>query len=58
MQEIAFPGFKFKKFSCMVCRPHTWPSAIAIALIYYLTERSLFKGKSTGKSLKNALAIK
>ena len=37
MQEMAFPGFKFQKcsprhppYSCMVCRLHTWPSAIAI----------------------------
>jgi hypothetical protein len=36
---------------------HTWPSAIAIPpLIYYLTERSLFKKcPPTGKSLKKAL---
>jgi hypothetical protein len=52
MQEIAFPGFKFQKFpdsdpprdSCVVCRPHGYPS-----LLYYLTERSLFKN---GKILK------
>jgi hypothetical protein len=49
MHEIAFPGFKFQIFSwevcprppkdsCVVCRPHGYPP-----LIYYLTERSLFK---------------
>jgi hypothetical protein len=38
---------------------HTWPSAIAIPpLIYYLTERSLFKKcPPTGKSLKKALPL-
>ena len=42
--------------SCVVCRSHTWPSAIAIPLLYYLTERSLFKKcPPTGKSLKKAL---
>jgi hypothetical protein len=53
MQEFAFPGFKFQKFSggiCVVCRPHDYPP-----LIYYFTERSLFKKcplPPTGKSFK------
>ena len=44
MQEIAFPSFKFQTCifwggdSCVVCRPHGYPP-----LIYYLTEKSLFK---------------
>jgi hypothetical protein len=56
MQEIAFPGFKFLTFSggdpprdsCVVCRLHGY-----LPLIYYLTERSLFKKcPPPGKILK------
>ena len=39
--------------SCVICRPHGYPP-----LVYYLTERSLFKKcslPSTEKSLKKAL---
>jgi hypothetical protein len=29
MEEMAFPGFKFQPpYSCLVCRPHTWPSQL------------------------------
>jgi hypothetical protein len=61
MQEMTFPGFKFQKFSP---RPliHTWYIGHTRGhcyppLIYYLTERSVFKKcpPPTGKSLKKAL---
>jgi hypothetical protein len=55
---MAFPGFKFQKFSGEYApRPvafsHSYPP-----LIYYLTERSLFKKcpPPMGKSLKKALS--
>ena len=69
MQERTFPGFKFQKFSEGVL-PQTPPFMRGILathvafshcyppLIYYLTERSLFKkynAPPTGKSLKKAL---
>jgi hypothetical protein len=67
MQEMAFPGFKFQTFSGGVYSQtplfmrdmlathmafdHCYPP-----LIYYLTERSLFKKwPPTEKSLKKAL---
>jgi hypothetical protein len=67
MQEKTFPGFKFQKFSRGVL-PQTPPFMRGILathvafshcyppLIYYLTERSLFKKSPyTGKSIKKAL---
>jgi hypothetical protein len=68
MQEMTFPGFKFQTFSGGV-HPQTLPpfmrgilaTNVAFShcyppLIYYLTERSLFKKcPPTGKSLKKAL---
>jgi hypothetical protein len=69
MQEMTFPGFKFQTFSGGVL-PQTDPppfmrgilaTHVAFShcyppLIYYLTERSLFKKcPPTGKSLKKAL---
>jgi hypothetical protein len=70
MQEMTFPGFKFQKFSGGVL-PQTTPippfmrgilaTHVAFShcyppLIYYLTEKSLFKKcPPTGKSLKKAL---
>jgi hypothetical protein len=43
----------------MHIRPHTWPSAIAICLIYYLTERSFFKKcPPHGKILKKGPDIR
>ena len=70
MQEMTFPGFKFQKFSGGVLPEKTPPpfmrgilaTHVAFShcyppLIYYLTERSLFKKcPPTGKSLKKALA--
>jgi hypothetical protein len=68
MQEMTFPGFKFQKLSGGVL-PQTPPFMRGILathvafshcyppLIYYLTERSLFKKcPLTGKSLKKALS--
>ena len=68
MQEMTFPGFKFQKFSGGVLPEKTPPihawyightrglQPLLPPLIYYLTERSLFKKcPPTGKSLKKAL---
>jgi hypothetical protein len=68
MQEMAFPCFKFQIFSggvcpqtpysCVICRPHTWPSAIAIPLWYIISQKGPFSKNPpplTGKSLKKAL---
>ena len=75
MQEMTFPGFKFQNFSGGV-HPQTPPrfmrgilaTHVAFShwyppLIYYLTERSLFKkcppptGKSLKKALKNGVGV-
>jgi hypothetical protein len=67
MREMAFLCFKFQKFSGEYTpRPpiHAWYvghtrdlQPLLSPLIYYLTERSLFKKcPPTGKSLKKALS--
>jgi hypothetical protein len=63
MQEMTFPGFKFQKFPPPPI--HAWYighkrglQPLLPPLIYYLTERSLFKKcPPTGKSLKKALMM-
>jgi hypothetical protein len=61
MQEMAFPGFKFRAprpaYPCMVCRPHVAFSHWYPPLIDYLTVQKgpFSKEKKTGKSLKKAL---
>jgi hypothetical protein len=65
MQEIAFTCFKFQTFfggvhpqtpphSCVVCWPHTWPSAIAIPLKYIISQKGPFSKNAPphGKILK------
>jgi hypothetical protein len=66
MQEMTFPGFKNflgeysprrpPPFMCGILATHVAFSHCYPPLIYYLTERSLFKKcPPTGKSLKKAL---
>ena len=53
MQEMTFPGFMRGILATHVAFSHCYPP-----LIYYLTERSLFKKcPPTGKSLKKVLII-
>jgi hypothetical protein len=68
MQEMTFPGFKNflgeysprrpPPFMCGILATHVAFSHCYPPLIYYLTERSLFKKcPPTGKSLKKALMV-
>ena len=52
-------SYIFQIFSRVVCRPHTWPSPIAIPLQYIISQKGPFSKNAphpTGKSLKKALA--